>query len=68
MAVLDRTKADPWVLKTPPGTAEYSVLPDPSGRCSGACDLAYLPVKDKTPQRSRESRKTSIDASYSALD
>ena len=25
MATLDRTKENPWVLKTPPGTAEYTM-------------------------------------------
>ena len=25
MVSLDRTKANPWVLKTPPGTAEYTM-------------------------------------------
>jgi hypothetical protein len=25
MATLDRTKADPWQLKTPPGTADYTM-------------------------------------------
>jgi hypothetical protein len=28
MAVLDRTKSNPWVLKTPPGTAEYTMHVD----------------------------------------
>ena len=28
MASLDRTKANPWVLKTPPGTSEYSMHMD----------------------------------------
>jgi hypothetical protein len=28
MATLDRTKADPWMLKTPPGTAEYTIYVD----------------------------------------
>jgi len=25
MAKLDRTKENPWVLKTPPGTSEYTM-------------------------------------------
>ena len=28
MAKLDRTKANPWTLKTPPGTAEYTMHVD----------------------------------------
>jgi hypothetical protein len=28
MAALDRTKDNPWVLKTPPGTAEYTMHVD----------------------------------------
>ena len=28
MTILDRTKANPWVLKTPPGTAEYTMHVD----------------------------------------
>ena len=28
MPKLDRTKADPWVLKTPPGTSEYTMHVD----------------------------------------
>jgi hypothetical protein len=28
MAKLDRTKANPWLLKTPPGTAEYTMHVD----------------------------------------
>ena len=28
MATLDRTKANPWKLKTPPGTAEYTMHVD----------------------------------------
>lgn len=28
MATLDRTKADPWRLKTPPGTSEYAMHVD----------------------------------------
>ena len=28
MAMLDRTKANPWVLKTPPGTSEYTMHVD----------------------------------------
>jgi hypothetical protein len=28
MATLDRTKDNPWVLKTPPGTAEYTMHVD----------------------------------------
>ena len=28
MVTLDRTKANPWVLKTPPGTSEYTIYAD----------------------------------------
>ncbi len=28
MAMLDRTKGNPWLLKTPPGTSEYSMYID----------------------------------------
>jgi len=28
MVTLDRTKANPWVLKTPPGTGEYTIYAD----------------------------------------
>ncbi len=28
MAKLDRTKSNPWALKTPPGTAEYTMHVD----------------------------------------
>ena len=40
MAKLDRTKEDPWVLKTPPGTSEYTIhVEDKDGRRVLVCTV-----------------------------
>ena len=40
MVTLDRTKDNPWVLKTPPGTAEYTMhVEDKDGRQVLVCTV-----------------------------
>ena len=53
MALLNRTKENPWQLKTPPGTSEFTMHVERDGKKVLACTVGKTGL---TSARSRQRR------------